>query len=211
MRAQKMRRPLSMPARQEGVVIFIALIALVIMSMVGISMVRQMSSGQQIIGNLAFKQAATALTDQATEQVLSDLLKPEITSLKLDQNAAINGYLSEAQGFKNDGTFVTCTDQNKPECFDPANEATWTGRVGPSPDNSYPRITYVVHRLCFPKKVMTDPNEARRCIGRETSEGTEKTSDPAMIPPKQIQPYYRVMTLVEGDRNSRSITQTMIY
>ncbi len=197
MSACKIRQPQSSPARQQGIVLFVALIALVIMSMVGISMVRQMTSGQQIVGNLAFKQAATALADQATEQVLIAMVGK--TSAQLDVAGAINGYLAEAPEFKG-------------EVFNPAKESTWTGRVvSENTPAAGITTTYVVHRLCYPKVNSADPNEARRCAGRETSEGGEKISDPSKIPPKQIQPYYRVTTLVEGDRNSRSITQTMIY
>lgn len=190
------RQIVALPAKQQGVVIFIALIALVVMSMVGISMVRQMTSGQQIVGNLAFKLQATSLADRQTEQVLADMVGK--TSAELDA-VAFAGYQAEAPEFK-------------AEAFNVEKESTWVGKVKleNTPVNGV-NTTYVVHRLCYPKVNPLDTKEARRCVGRETSEGSEKISDPSMIPPKQIQPYYRVTTLVEGDRNSRSITQTMIY
>jgi hypothetical protein len=47
---------LATPAKEQGVVLFIALIVLVVMSLIGISMIRQGSSSQMIVGNLAFKE-----------------------------------------------------------------------------------------------------------------------------------------------------------
>ena len=51
---------LATPAKEQGVVLFIALIVLVVMSLIGISMIRQGSSSQMIVGNLAFKEGAEA-------------------------------------------------------------------------------------------------------------------------------------------------------
>ncbi|MCK6391416.1 MAG: hypothetical protein L6Q40_10425 [Azonexus sp.] len=187
------RQIAALPTSQRGVVLFIALIALVVMSMVGISMVRQMTSGQQIVGNLAFKLQATSFADSQTEQVLVDLTNAGKTPGLLD-GAAFPGYHPEAPEFK-------------AQAFDAEDESTWEGKVRlkDTPVNGV-HTTYVVHRLCYPKGA----DEARRCVGHETSGGREQDSDPKDLP-KQIQPYYRVTTLVEGDRNSRSITQTMIY
>jgi type IV pilus assembly protein PilX len=59
---------LATPAKERGVVLFIALIVLVVMSLIGISMIRQGSSSQMIVGNLAFKEGAEAAADFGVER-----------------------------------------------------------------------------------------------------------------------------------------------
>ena len=55
--------PQRSPARQQGVVLFIALIVLVAMSLAGVAMVRSVDTSLGIAGNLAFKQSTIQGSD----------------------------------------------------------------------------------------------------------------------------------------------------
>lgn len=177
---------------QRGVVLFIALIALVIMSMVGISMVRQMTGGQQIVGNLGLKHGTTSVADRATE--LGRAFVTGSASAILDANVIGNGYYASAPDLVNPAT-----------PFDPIAH-DWTNASASVIDDGN-TVNYVVHRLCNDVGVF----EEQDCVARETSEGGEKSCTPPACPPKQLQPYYRITTRVTGPRNAISYTQVFMY
>jgi len=52
---------------QQGVVLFVALIVLIIMTLAGLALLRQMGAGTSIAGNIAFKENATSVADRGTE------------------------------------------------------------------------------------------------------------------------------------------------
>jgi type IV pilus assembly protein PilX len=57
------------PARtQRGIVLFVALIAMVVMSLAAVALLRAVDSGTSIAGNLAFKQASIGPVNYAIEQ-----------------------------------------------------------------------------------------------------------------------------------------------
>jgi type IV pilus assembly protein PilX len=56
--------------KQTGVVLFVALIVLVVMTLGGISMMRAADTGTQIAGNLAFRQSALQAAETAFEQAM---------------------------------------------------------------------------------------------------------------------------------------------
>lgn len=81
---------MQLPERQRGVVLFIALIALVAMMLAGVALVRSVDTANVIAGNFAFKESTLSETDQATEQAITDL--PGLVGAKGD-TAVANQYL----------------------------------------------------------------------------------------------------------------------
>ena len=53
--------------RQQGVILFVALIVLVAMSLTGIALMRSVDTNLLVAGNLAFRQGATAASDWGVE------------------------------------------------------------------------------------------------------------------------------------------------
>lgn len=82
-RARALRR-YAKPGKQRGVVLLIALIALVALTLAGIALVRSVDTGNVIAGNLAFKQAALQVSDTGTEAALTALTTITTTSLDAD-------------------------------------------------------------------------------------------------------------------------------
>src|SRR4051812_32753519 len=64
MKHARMRPQSRLPRRQDGVVLFIALIVLVAMTLAGIAMIRSVDTALGIAGNMAFKQATLQGTDR---------------------------------------------------------------------------------------------------------------------------------------------------
>ena len=55
------------PRAERGVVLFVALIVLIIMTLAGLALLRQMGAGTSIAGNVAFKESATSVSDRGVE------------------------------------------------------------------------------------------------------------------------------------------------
>src|SRR5581483_1512802 len=87
----------AMRTKQSGVVLFIALIVLVVMTLAGIAMMRQVGTGVIIAGNLAFKSNATSVGDLGVEDARAWLVTQGSGTLSNDGSAqapAKNGYFS---------------------------------------------------------------------------------------------------------------------
>ena len=186
-------------AAQDGIVMFVALIVLVIMSLAGLAMMRQIGSGLSIAGNIAFKQGATALADLGTEQGISNVVAMAVTFATDNTNAAA-GYWSSAT-----------SDVDPTDAF--WNQTYWpTAQVVAAPGAAgNARVEYVIHRLCSaPNKPDADP--LQQCAGSAQNGGSHSSGagyGGGSGNQTVVAPYYRVTTRVTGPRNTVSYTQVV--
>ena len=82
-------RPTRRNGRQAGVVLFIALLALVVLSVGAIALIRAVDADATIAGNLAFKRATVLAADIGLD-VARATLASQMSNL--DQDAASAGY-----------------------------------------------------------------------------------------------------------------------
>lgn len=181
------------PGKQGGVVLLIALIVLIAMSLIGISMIRQGSSAQLIVGNLAFKEGSNAEADFGVESARRWLVSNS------------NDLYNSSAGYVANGLATT-------EAFDPYSYPNDKWRA-----TAEAGVEYVIHRLCASTGSVTTtpttpttPSTENQCIvTRETSskEGTSygNNSTPELFP------YYRITVRVTGPRNVRSYIQALMY
>ena len=177
-------------SKQTGVVMFVALIILIVMTLAGIAMLRQITAGVSIAGNLAFKQNATAVADRGIEFGRAWVMSQLPTALWTDK--AANGY------------FATWDPSFDPATYD------WTGSnksvaVTLGTENTVSEVRYVVHRLCpntgqVDDRCVTEPDQT----GLSTSGRREKGA----TPPRQA--YFRITARALGPRNTVSYTQVML-
>jgi hypothetical protein len=91
------------PASQGGVVLFVALIAMVILSLAGVALVRSVDSSTAVAGNLAFRQASIAPVNQAIEQAVDALFKSKLIVSPVANDLAHNYFASLQAGEKPNG------------------------------------------------------------------------------------------------------------
>jgi type IV pilus assembly protein PilX len=191
------KRPQPLPSNQQGIVLFVALIVLVIMSLAGISMMRQVGVGQMIAGNLAFKQSATSSADRGAETARAFISSPATLTTTLDATslAANPGYFSSTAVAFDPATYNWDTANASVE--DTAN------------DGAGNRVQHVTHRLCPSPGIV----ESQLCTTLVTSSGGSKTGTTGydLTLPQAVQPYFRVTTRVSGPRNTTSYTQVILY
>ena len=187
------RRGFKVPKRAErGVVMFVALVVLIVMTLAGLAMLRQMSSGVSIAGNLAFKQGATAVADVGIEQARAFLTGAPPPTI----NIPASGYYATWAG-----------------SVDPW-DATWDPMWSAVPDivTASGRVRFIIQRLCN----STGPavGGAQQCSdaipkssGGESKGGCSYNDCKETLDP---QPFFRVTARVMGPRNTVSYTQVLM-
>ena len=197
--------PARLPARQQGVVLLIALIVLIAMSLIGISMIRQGSSAQMIVGNLAFKEGTNAAADfgvEAARNWLQSGTPPNTSTKKWLQSASLgtSNKRNPDTLFTNneDGSYVA-NGLSVP--FDPT-----TFNWDPFEDDAT-GVAYVIHRLCKNANEVTGSNEC--IVATDTSSKGGTSYGEAAIP--ELQPYYRISVRVRGPRNVTTYVQALMY
>jgi Tfp pilus assembly protein PilX len=174
--------------KQKGVVLFIALIALVVMSLAAVALIRSVDTSTIIAGNLASKQSATTSADGGVE-----------TALNAD--AATLGYYATQAA---DPTTISwdATD---------SLPATGTGTVA-GKDVSGNTVRYVVQRMC---RNAGEPAEGN-CLFGAPAVGTSSTA--VVDAPKagaatstEQSPIYRITARVVGVKNTISFVQAFVY
>jgi hypothetical protein len=81
--------------RQRGVVLFVALIAMLLLSLAGIALVRSVETSLGVAGNLGFRHSSIAPVNQAIEQAIEDVFKTGAVDTKADDMA--HNYFSQLQ------------------------------------------------------------------------------------------------------------------
>ena len=188
-------------ARERGVVLFVALIALVALTLAGLAIMRSVDTGGLISGNMAFHQAALHRADIGVEAAFIGL--PNVLATSKDANIA-NQYFAVRQPVDGNGVPTTAVWANVP-C------RTNTNAVVACSTQDY-QVRYVIDRMC---EVQTSGSTAVTNIqsycyadigngkgGAQGSFGAVFTGADAV--------YYRVTVQVSGPHNASAYVQTLI-
>jgi len=191
--ARLARKNSASPQKQQGLVLFIALIVLVAMTLAGIALLRQAGAGLGIIGNLAFKENATTAADLGIEAARAWLSAPtNINQLVTD--SASSGYYSSWDPTFNPLTF-NWTD------------ATSAAAINDGAGND---VRYVIHRLCgVANAVLTAANQTCVTVSVEGKDSTKVVGKAGIA--DALQPYYRLTARAAGPRNTISYVQVLMY
>lgn len=185
--------------KQRGVVLFMALIALVAMTMAGIAMVRSVDTGSLVAGNLAFKQSALQTLDIGIEAATNDLMTgPGLASVLSDNPGA--GYYA---------TLLPPASVN-------ANGMPLI-LIGPTPGGAVvtPALNgfqarYVIERMCNSTAAGLLAS-SDRCLMRFTPPKAGSGKPPSGGPLVESHPYFRVSVRVDGPRGTQGFGQAMVF
>jgi type IV pilus assembly protein PilX len=186
--------------KQRGVVLFIALIALVVMSLAAVALIRSVDTSTIIAGNLASKQAATASADSGLETALSWMAAIP-TPATLDVSNATSGYYATQDA---DPTTFT---------WDATDSRLATGaNIIAGTDTSGNTIRYVIQRMC---RTAGAPSPGgclfgAPVVGSNSQAVVDETGAGAVTSTEQS-PLYRVTARVVGVKNTISFIQAFVY
>lgn len=196
----------SMPSakHQRGIVLFIALIALVAMSLAGIALMRSVDTANVIAGNFAFKESTLNETDQATEFAITAL--PGLVGTTGTTPSA-NQYLPVKSSVDSQG-IPTSVD--------------WTAVAAQHDNSTGNDVQYVVERMCDPVVNPTTgavisangPDQNNRgdvtdfCITAPQCSPGVSINTPPFCVAGDIN--YRITTRVTGPRGTVSVVQSVV-
>jgi type IV pilus assembly protein PilX len=199
-----------MRTREQGVVLFIALIVMVAMALAGLALIRAVDTNVIVAGNIAFKQGATNAGDQGIEVARKWLINNKNT-LSDDQSPA--AYISNWQATLD----LTGNDPTKGDFDWNANSLEVTAA-----DAAGNRVRYVIHRLCQDSNVTPSSTTCVKVssatsgaiagggeyVGRRGYEGGGASSAFNLT---TTYVYYRITVRVDGPRGTASYVQALMY
>lgn len=201
------------PSKQQGVVLFIALIALVVLSLAGISLIRSVDTANTIVGNIGIKQATVQEAELGAKSAFDALfgaagLIPDKTVNNLAQNYYSTLLPEDSQTGIPTSILNTMPTNN---VIDHKN-ITGSGRTGNI-------IGYVIERMCNPVPATgTSPVSLTEiqanCVTTPSSDagtaGNASSSYNSGDGLREDLVYYRITTRVEGPNNTISFTQSFV-
>lgn len=217
-----------MPRRQQGIVLFITLIALVGLTMVGIALMRNVDSGVLVTGNMATRQAALQQAEIAFEQAIQRM--PGGTGNVIGvgsvaqgvQNVfrtdAANGYYAVVQKASGQNgvpagvpDILAVNYTNTPYNCDSNVYNRIPGAITAGDTESKFCTSYIIERLCQYEGAPT-VRDAATGVGNCTIYPiTSKQGDYRELAlTEEPVPFYRVTVRVDGGRNTVVFAQALI-
>src|SRR5690606_7446226 len=154
--------------RQRGVVLFIALIALLVMSLAAVALIRSVDTNTMIAGNLALRQSAMASSDRGAEKAMDWLAD------KAEENLALLDADNNAEGYY--ATYFPTIDANGDGKTDDGDDRLFAkslvdgnGRLDTADDGQGNKIEYIIQRMCLNPGL---PDDTNKCMLGEPEIGT---------------------------------------
>lgn len=193
--------------KQRGVVLFLALIALVVMSLAAVALIRSVDTNSIIAGNLAFKQSATTSADAGVEAAITWLQANNPDGLGV--SIPLNGYTAtttndEPTTLGANAYWASLSPSGV--CFLPVAGDVCTDAPG-APDASGNTIGFMIQRMCRG----TGGSVGAKCavvVGNSSSAGNNEDSEDGLKISTAV--YYRILVRVTGPRNTVSYVQTIV-
>lgn len=187
----------NLAAKQKGLVLFIALIALVVMSLAAAALIRSVDSGVLVAGNLAFKQSAIMSADTGVANAYTFI---NGNAAILDNDATVDGYYPVL-----DDTMVLSNSSN----WDSTHSFPVPADIA---DHSGNNTRYILQRMCRSTGAVTTSN----CLvgvgnSAANSKGSKSYGVYQNATGSANAVVYRVTVRVTGPKNTISYLQAFIY
>ena len=186
--------------RERGVVLFVALIVMVVMSIAAITLIRSVDTTNRVIGNLAFRQAAIqpaalAVEDAAQALFLDQNKTASVLIPNKDADLPARNYYASWQ--KTDDANGIPSELQKKSNFTLGQKLQ---------DNAGNEIRYVIERMCVqPGSPLVDNCDL---MPPKQQPGQTTNKDSAVVLGRV--PFYRVTIRVDGPQNTVSFMQAIL-
>lgn len=185
------------PARmQRGLVLFVALIALLVLSFGAIALVRAIDADSTLAGNLAFREASTAAGDIGVSLGVATL--NGLSNREQDQLAS--GYYASVASLS--VAVPAVTRWSGRVCFDAADPGTTIDCA----DSGRYRLQVLVERLCTSAPALEPLSQ---CVADDAADDGSKKAGAVTIASK-LRVHYRVSARVRGPRNAEALVQSLV-
>jgi type IV pilus assembly protein PilX len=194
--------------RQRGVVLFVALIAMVVMSLAGVALIRSVDTTGSVAGNLAFREASVPAVNMAVEEAVQALYLTKLIADTEVDDAAHRYYAKLQAGELPNGVPAVLGGTYK------TMKAAYPFGVTTYPTTKA-EVRAVIERICSaasPGLPLTVAQKLQYCDTLPPKVSVAKTSmkkGGATLPPI---PLYRVTVRVDlPGTNTASFAQAMLH
>lgn len=138
------RRPRPSPRAQHGVVLFVALIAMVILALAGVALMRAVDTTAGVAGNLAFRNASYPAVNEAIEESINAIFKAKTVADTLSNDASQNYFAAIQPNESKQGVpaLLQGSYTSMKATFDGAGHINYTDPV------SGAEVRWMVERIC---------------------------------------------------------------
>jgi type IV pilus assembly protein PilX len=139
-----LRRPRPSPRSQNGVVLFVALIAMVILALAGVALMRAVDTSAGVAGNLAFRQSSYPAVNQAIEESINAIFKARTVPTTQSDSPGDNYFAAIQPNESKQGVpaILLGAYSTMSAAFDGAGHINYTDPV------SGAEVRWVVERIC---------------------------------------------------------------
>jgi Tfp pilus assembly protein PilX len=187
--------------RQQGLVLFIALIVMVAMTLAGIGMMRSLDAVTMAAGNVGFKDASLNAGDRAIEAGFQWLLSQSGTP-NLNNTSLGRGYYSSRPA-------------SEPDWVDAGTWASGYPVDGGAEDPAGYTVSYIIHRMCTQSNTPYNGSNAgvqNECAlyyeGGASVGGSNRSAATMFEGNPQV--YYRITARVQGPRDTQTFVQSFV-
>lgn len=227
-------RPFATATRraQHGLSLFVVLISLIALAFGALALVRSIDTGTLAIGNLGFKKAATAISDQVVENQAIAWLQTQVTAagdcaLPDQADDGAHGYYARSPDLDPAGNAgdasLARVDWNDDDCGGCVSAGTCSACRSPDSDaialGDY-SLRYLIARMCKDSDgdgtitssecaiysgSASATSQERGCIGAGANCTPKRLSGASACP------YFRIIVHARGPRQTVSITETYVH
>ncbi len=193
--------------RQQGIVLFIALLVMVVMAVAGIALLRSTDAATTATANLVLKQAATSAADRGIEGAIHALWDASST-LDRTRHAPAQNYYACVRSTTGSCLAANTAVPKIPDLLLSDNGCSGTGLAAGlvAADAASNKSCYVIERMCLTTgpALRSNCNVSTGTLGADA--GTQHYT--GLVRPGDA--YYRVTVRVEGPRNTVSYAQALL-
>jgi type IV pilus assembly protein PilX len=193
--------------RQRGVVLFIALIAMIVLSLAGVALIRAVDTTGSVAGNIAFREASIPAVNMAVEEAVNALYN---STLNPEQDDAAYRYYATLQGGE------------LPNGVPAVLGGTYSAMKGAYPfavktyASTNAEVRSVIERICAPAAQpllpLDNPGKIQYCDTLPPKVSVAKTSMKLKGPTLPPIPLYRVTVRVDlPGTNAATFAQAMLH
>lgn len=192
------------PKKQRGVVLFVTLVVLILMTLATLSVVRSMDTGNVIAGNFAFKESVTQVSDRAITDAMNNLSTIATTPAASTGNTDIaNRYFALRQTTLDAQGIPTAINWNNVSCSDETGAIVTNCNT----DTGKYRVQYYIERQCDSAPTLTNSTDIKTKCDYEVR-------IPASVGPpavaEQIAVRYRIIIRARGPRDATGLYEVMV-
>jgi type IV pilus assembly protein PilX len=212
--------------RQQGLVLFFALLALAVMSIASVALIRSVDTNALLSGNMVFRQTASATSNVALEGITENISK-KVSLVNSINHYPQLGYYATCSQFDTQPNALIC-DGNRltTMTWDNSNSSLVPSQTDGNDeirngiDRQGNEIRYVVERMCSYSNAEVNAGSAKldvsRCLMASASgcnDGSYNDVNMSKMkdcPDKSSSPLYRLTLRIAGPKNTLTFMQSFI-